>query len=184
MPRKAVVVDTGLLVQQDGFLGTTDASVTSSADKVVQGNSAGKIDSSWIGSVPFTALPVAADGENSSTKVVRADDSRLSNPTVNGDVTGTLQATTVTKLRGRSIPATTPNDGQVLRYQQSTDSWVYGDVSSSSSLTVTDGTTTVSNVTQLTFSSITNNGGGSVTVNDSGGDGGVGTFLYLFHRFY
>lgn len=184
MAKKALTLDAnGMFRFVDVFLEEADASVTSASSKLVRGTTAGSIDPSWITTVPFSALPVAADGENSATKVVRADDSRLSNPTLNGDVTGTASFATVVALRNRAIPSTTPTDGVILQYNQASNSWVYATVATGSSLTVKDSTTTVTSVNELIFSSITNNGGGSVTVNEGSGGGGVGSVLYLFEHF-
>lgn len=106
------------------FLESTDLATTSAPNKVVQSNGAGKIDSSWIGSVPFTALPVAASGEVSDVKVVPANDPRLGNPTLAGDVTGTAGSNTVEKLRGRTISGTAPSEGQALVWSHALNQWI------------------------------------------------------------
>jgi hypothetical protein len=47
----------------------------------------------------------------------------LSDLVVEGDVTGTLASTTVEKIQGVNVSATTPTDGQVLAYNSSSSEW-------------------------------------------------------------
>jgi hypothetical protein len=49
--------------------------------------------------------------------------SKIGTITINGDVTGTTSATTVTKIQGRSIKSTTPTDGYALVWGSSDGYW-------------------------------------------------------------
>ena len=62
---------------------------------------------------------------NGSTTVVWANQSTLAaNLTAAGDVTGALNATTVTKLQGINVSTTDPTDDQVLKFDLGTNQWV------------------------------------------------------------
>lgn len=84
----------------------------------------GKISAGWIPLLSISQLPVAADGESNSGKLVRSTDSRLGNSIVGGDITGTLTSATVVKLRGRLISPTAPSDGQAYTWSAPVSQWV------------------------------------------------------------
>jgi hypothetical protein len=73
--------------------------------------------------------------------VVRADDSRLGNPPVGGDLSGTAAAATVIKLRGRAVATTPPVDGQALVWNTITSQWEPGTISTGSGAVPAGGTT-------------------------------------------
>jgi hypothetical protein len=69
-------------------------------------------------------LPVAGSGVVSSTEVVRADDSRLSdarppNGSAGGDLSGSYPSPTVARLQGRSIATAAPTTGYALAWNGS-----------------------------------------------------------------
>jgi hypothetical protein len=49
--------------------------------------------------------------------------SDITSPTLSGDVTGTVGATTLTSIQGKALSAVSPVDKQVLQYEASTSTW-------------------------------------------------------------
>ncbi len=169
----------------------TLVSATPGAGIIPQADSGGKIAAGWVPLLGISQIPVAADGEVSTTKVVRADDSRLGNPSVGGDLSGTAGAATVTKLRGRLLATTAPTEGQVYAWNTAANQWVpatpTGGGGGGGSITVAeaDGTPSVTGVTTIVVSTgtLTDNGSGVVTVNTGGAGRSVGEKLVIFERF-
>lgn len=85
------------------------------------------IAGSGIPANPFKVKPGSANQvliTNASTNVAWINQSSLNTAiAASGDVTGTLNATTVAKLQGVSVAATAPTDDQVLQYDAATTSW-------------------------------------------------------------
>ena len=125
----------------------------------------------------LSQLPVASSGEVSATKVVRADDARLGNPTVGGDLSGTAASATVAKLRGRTVATTSPSNGQALVWNNGTSQWEPGTVSGGTGAVPTGGT--VGQV--LTKASGTDYDAG--WADSAGGGETSGSLLYLFQNF-
>lgn len=71
-----------------------------------------------IGSVPVGSLPV---GTGPGT-VAAGNDARFT-PAATGDLSGALPGPTVSGLRGRTLAATAPEDGQVLRWNATATQW-------------------------------------------------------------
>ena len=115
--------------------------VVPAAHKIPQADAAGKLDAGWIPPLGISQLPVAADGEVSATKVVVADDSRLGNPPVGGDLSGTAASATVAKLRGRTVAAASPSNGQALVWDATANQWEPGTVSGGTGAVPAGGTT-------------------------------------------
>ncbi len=154
--------------------------VVPAAHKIPQADAAGKLDAGWIPPLGISQLPVAADGEVSATKVVVADDSRLGNPPVGGDLSGTAASATVAKLRGRTVAAASPANGQALVWNNGASQWEPGTVSGGTGAVPAGGTTgqvlTKASGTDYDASWASSTGGGST-------DAEVGSDLYLFSRF-
>ena len=150
-------------------------SVTPGANKIPQADATGKLDVGWVPALGISQLPVAADGEVSATKVVVADDSRLGNPPVGGDLSGTAASATVAKLRGRAVATTAPAEGQVLTWDTTAQEYQPRTPTTGSSLTVgeSDGTPSVAGVTTIRVAdgTLTDHGGGVVTLATGGGGG-------------
>jgi hypothetical protein len=123
MPRKALEIVGGNIQRTPDLVESAEVAATPTGNAIPRADAAGKLDSGWIGSVPFAALPVAESGEVSSTKVVAADDARLGNPSVGGDLSGTAQAATVVKLQGRAFANVAPANGQGIVWNQSANRW-------------------------------------------------------------
>jgi hypothetical protein len=100
-----------------------EASTAAGAGLIPRADGAGKLAAGWIPLLMLAQLPVASDGEVSATKVPRADDSRLGNPPVGGDLSGTAASATVAKLQGRTVANDAPADGQGLVWNQTSDQW-------------------------------------------------------------
>jgi F5/8 type C domain len=129
MARKVIQINTstGELEQTPGtVVESSEVATAATASGVPRADAFGKIHSDWIPALPIAALPVASSGEVSSTKVVRADDSRLGNPSVGGDLTGTALAATVVKIQGRAVSNAAPANGDVLVWDQTTLRWEPG----------------------------------------------------------
>jgi hypothetical protein len=71
-------------------------------------------------------------------------------------------------------------DGQVPIWSDDDDAWVPGDITGTGSLTITDGVTTVSGVTDLTIDggTVDDDGGGAATLHLTGGPGGTPSHAY------
>lgn len=138
----------------------------------------------------FTNLPNAALLSTNVNGDVIASSNVNSMP-IAGDVTGTIGATTVTKIQGRNVATIAPLDGQVLTWDSTTSTWKPATIGVFSVVTVT-GTTytltsadhgkifdftsnsavtlTVPNTLPIGFQiSITQAGTGQVTISGSGG---------------
>jgi hypothetical protein len=167
----------------------SDAVTLATSGGIPRADAYGKIDADWIPALPLVDLPVAADGEVSSTKVVRADDSRLGNPTVGGDLSGTAASATVARVQGRSVASAAPSDGDALVWNDTLNRWEPGAVGAGGVLTIAeiDGTPSVVGVTTIRVAngSLSDDGGGSVTITTGGGGGGEGPggLLYLFSTY-
>lgn len=114
------------------LLDEQEASTTAAAGKIPRAGTNGQIDDDWLPLIPLAKLPVADDGEVSETKLVRADDGRLGNPPVGGDLSGTAAAATVIGLRGRTVANAAPLDGNGLVWNAAADRWEPGEVSGGS----------------------------------------------------
>jgi hypothetical protein len=162
--------------------------VSPSADKIPQADGDGKIAAGWVPLLGIASIPVAADGVVSSTSVVRADDSRLGNPAVGGDLSGTAAAATVIKLRGRAVASGSPSAGQVLAWNATTSQWEPTTPSIGGGLSLQEsGGSPITPVTSVTVSpgTLTDLGGGAVAIDTSGSGGGYspGATLYLFDHY-
>jgi len=171
------------------LLDVNEAATTPTASRLPRADVDGKISGLWVGpGVALASLPVAANGEVSATKLVRADDSRFTSPVVGGDLSGSALAAVVTRIQGRPVVATLPGDAQVLAWNNAAARWEPATpTGGGAALTVrtADGATTVANVAtiRVTDGTLTNNGGGAVTIaTGSGGGGGSspGALLALF----
>lgn len=183
MPQRAIQFDSEKLcwVWSVELVEESDVTTTPGPDLVPRSEAGGTLALGWMPSLTIDKLPVAADGVNDPEKVVRANDSRLSNPPVGGDISGTAAAATVIKIRNRTVAATAPTDGQGLVWNNAASQWEPGTVSGSgSSLTVSDGITTVNNVTQINVDSVTDEGSGEVSIAAGSGGGEVPPGLQLF----
>ncbi len=159
------------------LLDTAEASVTPTASLLPRAGSDGVLAAGWIPPLGLSQLPVASSGEVSATKVVRADDARLGNPTVGGDLSGTAASATVAKLRGRTVATTSPSNGQALVWNNGTSQWEPGTVSGGTGAVPTGGT--VGQV--LTKASGTDYDAG--WADSAGGGETSGSLLYLFQNF-
>jgi hypothetical protein len=193
MAKQVVVLDltSGRLKQSATFfLETDDAVVIPIPSGIVRAKYDGKIDAGWIPQLSIGLLPVAADGEVSSTKVLRADDTRLGNPTVGGDLSGTANAATVIKIRGRSVADITPADKQLMGWNEVLARWEPVNPSAAGggvSIAEIDDVTTVSGVSfiRVPNGSLSDDGGGTVTLNLSGAGGeSPGGILFLYYSTY
>ena len=85
----------------------------------------------------FTPTQVAT-GSTGSTLCIgndaRLSDSRAPNGTATGDLYGSFPSPNVGKLRGTTISATSPTDGQVLTYVSGTTSWTPTTIAASGDL--------------------------------------------------
>jgi hypothetical protein len=127
MAQKVLVLDltSGRIKQSDNtFIESIDVFTSPTASGIPRADGAGFIDPGWIGGIiGISHLPVASDGEVSSTELVRADDSRLVSPAVGGDIAGTANAATVIKLQSRNISNAAPVDGDVIGWNDSLGQW-------------------------------------------------------------
>ncbi|MEI6179296.1 MAG: hypothetical protein WCP31_00965 [Chloroflexales bacterium] len=153
------------------LLDQAEASTTPSAGLLPRADGTGKLALGWV--------PVAADGEVSAVKVVRADDSRLGNPTVGGDLSGTASSATVAKLRGRTVATTAPADGQVMTWDDAAQVWTPETPTSGGTVGLPDGGTTGQVLTKTTDAD------DAVAWADPTGGGGASpaSRLYLHGRF-
>ena len=188
--KKALILDlvsARIKNNDENFVEESDVSTVAVSGAIVRADSNGKIDADWLqGPLDINILPVADNGEVSSTELVRADDSRLGNPLVGGDLSGTSQSATVVGIRNIPVSATTPSNNQVLAFSLASGVYTPVDIGAgNASLTVTDGITTITNVTQLNVSSVTDEGSGEVTISSSSSSGSesIGGLLFLFERF-
>jgi len=159
-------------------------SLVAGAGQIPQADENGKIDAGWIGEVPFSAIPVAAAGENSAVKVVPADDPRLGNPNVGGDLSGTALSATVTKIQGRSVTATAPSDGQGLVWSHANNQWepaaVGGDAGNATQIQGRDVAATAPNTGDAL---VWNGTAWAPAVGGGGTSNSSGAILYLFENF-
>jgi len=189
MARKAVELDTttGGLLRTPDLLEATEAATTPAANCLPRAGGDGKISGAWVGpGVALASLPVAADGEVSAMKLVRADDSRFADPAVGGDLSGSALAAMVIRLQGRAVAATLPANAHVLTWNNAASRWEPAPPTGGGALTVrtVDGAATVANVAiiQVANGTLTNNGSGTVTIatGSGGGSNPPGALLALF----
>lgn len=130
MARKAVQLNTatGDLERTPDLVEASEVATVPTAGGIPRANGAGTIDPGWVPPLGIAQLPVAADGEVSATKVLRADDARLGNPPVGGDLAGTAASATVARLQGRAVAATAPEDGEGLVWNHAANQWEPGSV--------------------------------------------------------
>jgi hypothetical protein len=76
-----------------------------------------------ITSAPYSIRSLSAAQADSATNAQTANSSASFTGPLNGDVTGTQNATTVARLQGRPISAAAPTAGQVLKYNGATSQW-------------------------------------------------------------
>ncbi len=82
-----------------------------------------------VTSSPYSIKSLNADNAASAatatnaTNAANAQNAVTFSGTLNGDVTGTQGSTTVERLRGRTVSATQPNNGQVLKFNTTTSQW-------------------------------------------------------------
>lgn len=147
----------------------------------------GKIARGWIPLLDIDALPTAQDGEVSASKVVRADDSRLGNPAVGGDLSGTAAAALVVRLHGRAFANASPADGDVLIWNDQAQQWEPTAIAVGNGLTIEDGVTSVANVARINVppGSLVDEGDHVVSLAIGGGSGSAspGALLYLFAHY-
>lgn len=121
----------------DLFIEESDVSITPTPSGIVQAGSNSKIDPNWIQApLDISILPVADDGEVSSTELVRADDSRLGNTIVGGDLSGTTLSATVVGLQGRPLLSTSPTDGQAIVWNNAQGRWEPGSGSGTDAVSI------------------------------------------------
>lgn len=192
MARKAVELDptTGELQHTPDLVESSEVATEPTANGIPCADIFGKLHAAWIGLLSIASIPVAASGEVSSTKVVRADDARLGNPPVGGDLSGTAQAATVTKVQGRAFSNVAPADGQIPTWDQTAQLWRPATPAGGSALTLEtlDGSVQVAGVTTIRVSNgtLVSEGGGAATVTTGGGGGGdtsPAAILTLFERY-
>lgn len=190
MARPVVQIDltTGELVRTPDVIEASEVDLTPTAGSIPRADGAGKIAADWVPALVISQLPVASDAEVSSTKVVRSDDSRLGNPGVGGDLSGTAASATVIKLRGRAVASGSPSGGQVLAWNATTSQWEPTTPSTGGGLSLQEsGGSPVTPVTSVTVSpgTLTDLGGGAVAIDTSGSGGGSspGATLYLFDHY-
>lgn len=138
--KKALVLDpTSVLISNNDerFVEESDVSTTPVPSGIVQAGSNSKIDSNWL-QVPLdlSILPVADDGVVSSTELVRADDSRLGNSVVGGDLSGNILSATVVGLQGRPLLSTSPTDGQAIVWNNVQGRWEPGSGSGTDAISI------------------------------------------------
>ncbi len=81
-------------------------------------------------SAPYSIKSLSADNAANAANAVNATNAinavTATNFTgnLNGDVTGTQSATTVTRLQGRDVANTAPLGGQVLKFKSTTNQWI------------------------------------------------------------
>ena len=80
---------------------------------------------------PLTSAPYAVKSLTSDTAVTAINATNAANAmnfsgSLSGDVNGTQNATAVTRLQGRSLAATPPIDGQVIKFNSATGQWEPG----------------------------------------------------------
>lgn len=172
-------------VQKIAYSGTTISDIfdfTTTTVAEVSGNLQSQIDSISGGS-GFTPIagegivitPVASDysfavEDYIGKTEVASISAALSQDIVNLDLD--LQSQIFAKQNEITLVA----GSNVTIVESPTDTWtITSNVSGGGSITVSDGSTTVSNVTTIDFNgaTITDNGGGSITVDVSGGGGGI-----------
>lgn len=193
MPKKALSINTttGDIERTADLVESSEVVTTPTINGIPRADVYGKIAPGWVGGpLDISVLPVADDGEVSSTEVVRANDSRLGNPPVGGDLSGTTAAAAVIKIQGRAVQNTSPSDGQVLTWNNGASRWEPATpAGGGASLTLEeiDGTPSVDDVTMIRVSngSLTDEGGGVVTLSVGGGGGtsSIGGTLYLFNTY-
>jgi len=82
-----------------------------------------------VTSAPYSIKSLTADNATNATNAVTATNATASvtamnfTGSLNGDVTGTQNVTTVARLQSRSVANTAPLDGQVLKYDAATSQW-------------------------------------------------------------
>ncbi|MEI8166129.1 MAG: discoidin domain-containing protein [Chloroflexales bacterium] len=132
----------------------------------------------WRASVAYapTRLPIGAAGQELT---VVSGLPAWADGTVGGDVTGTRAATTVVKLRGRSLATTAPADGQVMTWDDAAQVWTPETPTSGGTVGLPDGGTTGQVLTKTTDAD------DAVAWADPTGGGGASpaSRLYLHGRF-
>lgn len=169
----------GRMTWTEELVHATDATFAATAHGIPRANSNNVLHIDW--------LPVAADGVNDSSSLVRADDSRLSNPPLGGDLSGTAAAAVVIKIQGRDFANISPADGDVPVWNASSNRWEpEAGGGGGSALTISDGSNTVNNVTQINVDTVTDEGGGTVSIAAGSGGGTVppGLQMYLYRTFH
>jgi hypothetical protein len=82
-----------------------------------------------VTSSPYSIKSLNSDNAASAatatnaTNAANAQNAVTFSGTLNGDVTGTQASTTVERLRGRTVSATQPSNGQVLKFNTGTSQW-------------------------------------------------------------
>lgn len=186
--KKALILDlvsARIKNNDENFVEESDTSTVSVSGAIVRADSNGKIDADWIqGPIPISSLPVADDGETSSTELVRADDSRLANPDVGGDISGQRLNATVVGLQGRPLASTVPTDGQSIIWNNTQGRWEPGSSSGSDAISIQGNH--VSSAEPDTGNVLAWNGSAWAPSSSSGSGGSAppGTKMYLYERFW
>ena len=132
----------------------------------------------WRASVAYapTRLPIGTVGQELT---VVSGLPAWADGTLGGDVTGTRAATTVVKLRGRSLATTAPADGQVMTWDDALQVWTPETPTSGGTVGLPDGGTTGQVLTKTTDADY------AVAWADSAGSSGetTGSLLFLFQNF-
>lgn len=186
MATKAVRLNTtsGKLERTPDLVETSEVASTPSADKIPRASVDGTLAPGWIsGPLPISVLPVAVDGEMSSTKLVRANDSRLGNPAVGGDLGGSALAATVIRLQGRAVANTPPLNGDGLVWNSVGNRWEPATVGGGAgNATQLQGRNIASGVPALNDTLVWN-GTAWAPAAVSGGGASPAASLFLFERY-
>ncbi|RRR75277.1 MAG: discoidin domain-containing protein [Candidatus Viridilinea halotolerans] len=130
MPRKAIELSGGELVRTPDLVEASEVATVPSINGIPRANAEGRIAAGWVAPLAIDQVPVAAAGEVSSQKIVRADDPRLGSSTTGGDLAGPVVSATVVRLQNRAFSATAPANGQVPMWSHALNRWEPGTISS------------------------------------------------------
>ena len=178
MPRKALQVNTttGTIERTPDLVESSEVQTTPTINAIPRAAATGLLNLGWI--------PVAADGEISDAKLVRADDSRFTSPTVGGDLSGTASSATVIRIQGRAVANIAPSDGDGLIWSHANNRWEPAEVVGGGG----GDATSIQGRAVLSTAPVTNdalvwNGTAWTPSPVAGGEEPVGSKLLLFERY-